>query len=207
MNMKLLRLLLLLPLAAPLALGQAAGDDKLPSLPNQPEALVRSFYSEVVALHPLGSPGGASIKTFAPYLSKALLHRIDLNVACQDDWARQNRDPGAKPPFLEFGLYSGDDERSEPTAFHIEKVQAEKDGSIRVDVKLTHHELGWSPWTWNVAAILVREDARLVVNDVIWLKYGPQGFDERLSEYLAQDCDGPHWVGSKKPRSDQKQQR
>lgn len=205
--MTIFRLLLLLQLTAPFALGQAVVNSERPSLPNQPGALVRSFYSEVVALHPLGSPGGASIKILAPYLSKALLHRIDLNVACQDDWARQNPDPNSKPPFLEFGLFSGDDERSEPTAFHIEKVQAEKDGSIRVYVKLTHDEPGWSPWTWNVAAILVRENGHLVVNDVIWLKYGPQGFDERLSEYLAQDCDGPHWVGSKKPQGDQKKQK
>src|SRR5437867_2618501 len=128
--MNLLRFLLLLQLTTPLALGQAAGNSKPASLPNQPEALVRSLYTEVVARHPLGSPGGANIKAFAPYLSKALLHRIDINVASQNDWDRQNPDPNSKPPFLEFGLFSGDDLRAEPQAFHIERVQAEKDGSI-----------------------------------------------------------------------------
>jgi hypothetical protein len=199
--MNLLQCIILLQLTTPSALGQAAGTGKPASLPNQPKALVRSFYNEVVALHPLGSPGGASIKIFAPYLSKALLHRIDLNVACQDDWARQNPDPNSKPPFLEFGLYSGEDERSEPTLFHIEKVQAEKDASIRVYVKLTRDFPdfpGTSPESWNVAAIVVRENGHLVVDDVIWLKAGPQNVDVRLSEYLAQDCDGPHWVGSQK---------
>jgi hypothetical protein len=205
--MNLLRFILLLQLMAPLGLGQTAGNGKPPSLPNQPEALVQSLYSEVVALHPLGSPGGASIKTFAPYLSKALLHRIDINVACQDDWDRQNPDPNSKPPFLEFGLYTGDDLRAEPTTFHIERAQAEKDGSVRVYVKLTRDDPSESPQIWNVAAILVRENGHLVVDDVIWLKAGPRDVDVPLSEYLSDGCDGPHWVGFKKPQGDRKQQR
>jgi len=193
--MNLLRFLLLLQLTMPLALGQVADNSKPASLPNQPEALVRSLYSEVVARHPLGSPGGAKTKVFAPYLSKALLHRIDINIACQNDWDRQNPDPNSKPPFLEFGLFSGDDLRAEPQAFHIERVHDEKDGSVRVSVKLTHDEPGESPWTWHVAAILTRENGHFVVDDVIYLKDRPQDVDVRLSEYLSQGCDGPRWVG------------
>lgn len=205
--MKLLRLLLLLPLAAPLALGQAAGNGNPPSLPNEPKALVRSLYNEVVARHPLGNPVGEDMNVFAPYLSKALLHRIDVNSACLSDWNRQNPDPNSKPPFLESGLFTGDDERAEPTAFHIERVQAEKNASIRVYVKLTRDDPGESPEIWNVAAILVRENGHFVVDDVIYFKDSPQDRDVRLSEYLSQDCDGPHWVGDKKQQSDQKQQR
>lgn len=205
--MNLLRLLLLLQLATPLALGQAVGNSEPASLPNKPEALVRSLYQKVVVLHPLGI---GDTRFFAPYLSKALLHRIDVNSDCQRDWDRQNPDPNAKPPFLEFGLFTGDDERVEPTAFHIEKVQAEKDGSIRVYVKLIRDfpdSPGESPEIWNVAAILVREKGHLAVNDVIWLKDNPQDVDVPLSEYLALGCDGPHWVGFKEPQGDQKQQR
>jgi hypothetical protein len=115
-------------------------------------------------------------------------------MACDDDWVRQNRDPSAKPPGLEGGLFTGDDLRAEPQAFHIERVQAEKDGSVRVNVKLTHNERGESPWTWRVAAILVRENGHFVVDDVIYLKDSPQDVDVRLSEYLSQGCDGPRWV-------------
>src|SRR5208337_3604046 len=111
--MNLLRLLLLLQLSTPLALGQVAGNSKPASLPNQPEALVRSLYTDVVARHPLGiSIGADNMKVFAPYLSKALLHRIDLAMACDDDWDRQNTDPSAKPPGLESGLFTGDDLRA-----------------------------------------------------------------------------------------------
>jgi hypothetical protein len=207
MKMSLFRFLFLLQLTTPFALGQVVGNSKPTSLPDEPKALVGSFYQKVVALHPLGDSVGGQLKVFAPYLSKALLHRIDLANACDADWRRQNRDPGAKPPGLEGGLFTGDDERAEPTAFPLERVQTENDGSIRVYVKLIRSDPDESPWTWNVAAILVRENDHLVVDDVIWLKDNPQDVEVRLSEYLSQDCDGPHWVGSKKPEGDQKHQK
>lgn len=190
-----LRCILLLQFVAILALGQSAHPSKPSSLPNQPEALVRSLYQKVVALHPLGNSVGGHLKVFAPYLTKALLHRIDLANACNVDWDRQHPDPNSKPPGLEGGLFTGDDLRAEPKAFHIERVQADKDGSIRVYVKLTHEEPGESPWTWRVAAIVVRENGHFVVGDVIYLKDSPQDVDVRLSDYLSQGCNGPRWVG------------
>lgn len=92
-----------------------------------------------MARHPIGIPEGADMKIFAPYLSKALLHRIDVAVACAANYDRQYPDPNSKPPFawLEAGLFSGDDEQASPHAFHIERTQAENDGSFRVDVRLT----------------------------------------------------------------------
>ncbi|HUD67682.1 MAG TPA: hypothetical protein VMQ17_24080 [Candidatus Sulfotelmatobacter sp.] len=105
----------------------------------QPEAVVRCLYSEVVARHPIGIPEGADMKVFAPYLSKALLHRIDIAVACAADYDRQYPDPNLKPPFawLEAGLFSGDDEQASPQGFDIERTQSEKDGCFRVCVRLT----------------------------------------------------------------------
>lgn len=91
--MNLLRFLLLLQLTTPLALGQAAGNSMPASLPSQPESLVRGLDQKVVALHPLGDSVGGRLKVFAPYLSRALLHRIDLANACDVDWDRQHPDP------------------------------------------------------------------------------------------------------------------
>jgi hypothetical protein len=193
--MKHLRCVLILQFVTTVVLGQAVGNGKPASLRDQPEALVRNLYSEVVTRHPLGVPGGAAFKIFKPYLSKTMLHRIDVNIACQDDWERQHPDPNSKPPFLEFGLFSGDNLRAEPRSFQIERVVSEKDSPIRVYVKLTHDEPVGTLWTWRVAAILVREDEHVVVDDVIYLKDGPQDLDVRLSEYLSQGCDGPRWVG------------
>src|SRR5207245_11773660 len=103
--MTLLRCVVLLQFTTTFALGQLAQQSKPPSMPKQPEAMVRSLYREVVARHPVGIPGDADMKVFAPYLSKALLHRIDLAIACSKDEARQQPDPHQKPAiaWLEAG--------------------------------------------------------------------------------------------------------
>jgi hypothetical protein len=127
--MNLLRFLFLLLFMTPLAPGQAADSSKAASPPDDPEALVRNMYKEVVARHPLGVPGSAAFQVFKPYLSRTLLDRIKVNIACQDDWGRKHPDPDSKPPFLEFGLFSGDNLRAEPSSFQIEKVES-KNGLV-----------------------------------------------------------------------------
>ena len=162
----------------------------------QASAVVHSLYREVVVRHPIGIPDAAGMKVFAPYLSKGLLHRIDLALACAADWDRQYPDPNLKPEvaWLEVGLFSGDSEQALPRAFHIEKFQPEKDGSFRVYVRLIY---GRPPnqWIWHVAPILLQEDGHFVVDDVIYLKDESRKVDSRLTEYLALGCDGPHWIG------------
>jgi hypothetical protein len=188
-----------------MAFGQSAQQGPQANLPNQPEALVRSLYTPV-ARHPLGIPSGADWKAFVPYMSKALLHRIDINVACQVDWDRQNPDHDSKPPFLEDGLFTGGNERAEPRTFHIERTESEKDGSFRVFVRLTWEE-PQDKEIWRVAAVLVQENGRLVLDDVIYLRdeKDKASVDYRLSEYLSGGCDGTHWVGRR--QNNQKQQR
>ena len=62
-------------------------------------------------------------------------------------------------------------------------------------MKLTHAESDERPWTWQVAAIVRREDGRYVVSDVIYLKDKGNSADARLSKILGDGCDGAHWVG------------
>ncbi len=201
--MSVLRWIVLLQFTTTLALAQLGQQSKPPSMPKQPDAMVRSLYREVVARHPVGIPGDADMKIFAPYLSKALLHRIDLAIACSADEARQHPDPHLKPEiaWLEAGLFSGDDEQASPRTFHIERAQSEKNGSFRVYVRLTWG-LPESPLIWHVAAIVVLEDSHFVVDDVIYLKDENRDVDSRLSEYLSAGCDGGRWVGRSKPPND-----
>jgi hypothetical protein len=186
-------------------LGQPACQSNPYSLPNQPEALVRSLYRQVLARHPLGIPYGADMKVFAPYLSKTLLHRLDLNDACFADWQQQNPDPNLKPPvgMIENGIFSGGDLRAEPQAFHIERTESETDGSFRVYVRLTWGTPPEKPLIWRVAAVVVPETGHFVVDDVLFLKDKDRGVDWRLSEALAAGCDGPRWVGYRDQRSGQ----
>jgi hypothetical protein len=207
--MNILRSILILQFTTTLVVAQSGFQTKPASLPNQPEALVRSLYTEVVARHPIGIPADTNMKIFAPYLSKALIHRIDVAVACAADYDRQYPDPNLKPPFvwLEAGLFSGDDERAEPRAFDIERAQSDKDGSFRVYVKLRWGASPGDQEIWHVAVIVLREDGHFVVDDVIYLKDEGRPVESRLSEYLSAGCDGPRWVGRGTQGADSNQQR
>ncbi len=109
-----------------------------------------------------------------------------------------------KAPFgvYESGIFSGGDERTEPRTFHIEGTKTEKDGSIRVYVGLTWEEPP-DKESWDVAAVLVRENGLLVLEDVIYLKDKSRkdDVDYRLSEFLSSGCDGPRWVGNRGKRN------
>lgn len=180
-----------------LALGQLAQPSKPAGAHVQPTVMVRSLYSEVVARHPNGIPKGADMKALAPFLSKSLLHRIDLARACENDYYRGHKGSTNKPEFdwLEFGLFTGANELVSPDAFHIERTQPERDGSFRVNVRLSsgpHSE----PWIWHVVPIVLREKGHFAVDDVIFLKDEKNlETQSRLSEILAGPCNGPHWIG------------
>ena len=165
----------------------------------QAEALVRSLYHLVVVYHPVSIPDEAEMKVFAPYLSKSLLKKIDLASSCAADWHRKNPPPPMlKPPFgwLESGLFSGGNEKASPRLYHVGRTELMKDDSSRVHVRLTWGR-SEDPWVWNVAALVIKENGRFVVDDVIYLKDDryPEDPELRLSEALQEGCDGPRWVG------------
>lgn len=198
--MTLLRFVILLQLITALALGQLTFSDEAPGVPKQAETVVRRLYTEVMARHPVGVPRGADMKAVAPYLSKSLLRRIELALACENDYYRQHQNTKEKPPieWLEFGLFTGGNEKVSPSAFDVERTEPEKDGSFRLHLRLT-----WGPpskpWIWRVVAIVVQEDGHSVVDDVIFPKDQNSGdVESRLSETLASGCNGPRWVGTEK---------
>jgi hypothetical protein len=195
--MKRLRRVGLLPLMTVLVWGQAAPQGKPSALPHRPDALVSSLYEQVVARHPLGIPYGVDMKVFAPYLSKTLLHRFELSDACFNDWKRQNPDPSLKPSIglIENGIFSGGDVKAEPKSFHIEKTELEKNGSSRVYVKLTWGDPPDKPLTWYVAAVVVHENGRAVVDDVLYLKDQNGDVESRLLKDLSPGCVGARWIG------------
>ena len=208
-----LRCIILLLFATTTALGQLGHKSNPPSAPKEPGAVVRSLYNEVVARHPVGIPKDADMKAFAPYLSKSLLHRIDLASTCEADYYRRHQNSNLKPniEWLEFGLFSGGMENAGPHGFHVLETEPEKNGSFRVIVELFiifGMPANPDPSVWHVAAIVVREDGKFVVNDVIFLKdYSTLEPEFRLSEILASGCDGGRWVGRGDQRNDPNRQR
>ena len=207
--MTLLRCIIPLLFATTTALGQFAQHSKPPSVPEEPGAVVRSLYKEVVARHPIGIPRDEDMKTFAPYLSKSLLHRIDLARACERDYYRQHQSAKEKPQieWLEFGLFTGGNEKVSPRAFDVERTQSEKDGSFHVYVRLKWGSPS-KPWMWRVVAVVVQEDGHFVVDDVIFLKdENLDDVESRLSETLASGCKGPRWVGFDNQKNEQGEQK
>jgi hypothetical protein len=195
--MNFLRCLLFMQFATTVAFAQPTLHRNQANSPTDPGALVRRLYHEVVLRHPVGIPRGAEMRIFAPYLSKALIHKIDLFLACDADWLRQNPEPHLKAPFgvWESGLFSGVYERTEPKLFQIERTQLERDGSFRVYVKLTYDDPPGHPQNWRVAAIVVKENGHYAVDDVIYLNDKDLDVESRLSEALSTGCDGAHWKG------------
>lgn len=193
-----LRAIILITLLTVPALGQTPSHVK--QLPDDPTAFVRSLYTDVVARKPLNVQSGEDWRIFAPYFSKALMHRFDGYSACMADWRKQNLNTTDKPPgLIEYDIFSGSSEEADPVAFHIERSETEKNGSIRVYVRLRWQE-GKDKEVWRVAAVLTREDGRFVLDNVIFLKNStrPDDVDTPLSRLLTDECEGSRWVGYRK---------
>ncbi len=186
------------------ALGQLVPQSKPLGVPGEPATVVRSLYQVVVARHPIGLPWGADREAIAPYLSRALIRRLDTTLACQDDYLRQHQNPNEKPQFdwFELGLFSGGNERGSPGGFHVESVVPEKDGSFRVHVRLKYSEPDSMPY-WYVDVIVTRKNKDFLVDDVVFPK-DDWDDESRLSQTLTLGCDGSRWVGYVEERNESK---
>jgi hypothetical protein len=176
---------------------QAPQEHHRVDLSNQAQLPVRRLYQQLVSRPIGGIPTTERMKSLSPYLSDSLLNRITQARACGDDWFRLHPRNDIKAPlaWLEFGLFSGADDRSGPHTFQIEKAKSQEDSSIRVKVRLTEGIPPEKSWTWEVEAIVIGEDGRFVINEVVFLKDKDVDTETRLSEILKRGCDGPHWVG------------
>jgi len=178
----------LMPLLAVSALAHAAPQATPSALPDQTNAVVDSFYKLVMARHPFGIP---DLDVFRPYLSEKLLHEFDQTKACFENWRRENPDPKLKPPVSlgDYALFSGGNRDMDPQTFHIDRTESGNDGTSRVDVKLISEDAS-RKLTWYVAAAVVRENGRPVVDDVLYLKGTDRDIDFRLSDLLKLGCKG-----------------
>lgn len=166
---------------------------------------VRELYEQVVARRPLGVPKGEDKAALWPFLSKKLIQKLDAAQSCEDDYLRQRPDKNGKPAFgwLETDIFSGSAERAIPTTASVERTEPMKDGTFRVYVRLTYKEsfetYGKPPdpthtFDWHVAAVVISEGRRFVVNDVLLFKDDSTRIASRLTDSFA-GCDGPRWVG------------
>ena len=178
-------------LATSLGYGQGPQRHGQVELPIQAEIPVRGLYRQLVS-HPIvGIPTPKRMKVLSPYLSSSLIHGINQARACRDDWFRLHPKNDEKAPstWFEFGLFSGYDDRGDPRTFRIDKTESEEDGSFRVYVRLTEGPQE-KPWNWQVAVVVMSEDGKFVINDVIFSRDKDVETESRLSELLTRGCDG-----------------
>ena len=173
---------------------------------HSPDSVVQQLYRQVVTRTPLGIPKGADKAALWPFLSKKLAQRLDAAQACENDYLRKHIGTQNQKPsygWLETGLFSGSNERAIPADAKVEREEKEKDGSIREYVRLTYKESfetnGRPPssannFSWVVAAVVVLEDGRAVVDDVLLFTDDSMKIYSRLSERFL-GCEGSHWVG------------
>jgi hypothetical protein len=177
----------------------------------QPDVVVRELYQQIVARRPLGVPKGEEKAALWPFLSKALIQKLDVAQSCEDDYLRQYPATNLKPAFgwLETGLFSGSNELASPSAAKLERTQPMKDGTFRVYVRLTYKDsfetYGKPPdrthtFDWHVAAVVISEAGRFVVNDVLFFEDDSTRIASRLTDSFA-GCDGPRWVGMNESQS------
>jgi hypothetical protein len=172
-------------------------------LSSQPADLAQKLYADVMA-HPTSDiPSGDDWKLFAPFLGKSLLRDIDIYNACIADEARHyaSGPPVKLASLAEFGIFSGSDEEEAPGVAQVESSQPQKDGSVRVTVKLG---LPQDQMEWRVVDVFVKEDGHFVLDDVVFpgeffikgvKDDRPPGPDEYLSHLLTGFCKGgTHWV-------------
>ena len=214
--MKLFYLMILLLFGTHSLIAQGAHSDKKivrhvsagAASQHQPDNVVRKLYRQVVLLRPLGIPSGASKTAIWPFLSKALIQRFELAQACEKDYYRQRAKDDGTPEFgwLESGLFSGENEKATPAAAIVERTEPQKDGSCRVYVRLTYKESfatysrppdPANTFHWHVAATVIPEDGRFVVDDILQFKDDSTEIESRLSDALV-GCNGSQWVGNEK---------
>jgi len=173
----------------------------------QPYVAVQKLYREVVARRPLGIPKNADKAAIWPFLSHSLTQRLEAAQACEADYLRHHSDDG-KPEYawLEFGLFSGSNEEAIPASATVQRTEPQPDGSFRVYVRLTYKESfethGQSPnpvnsFRWQVAAVVIKEKGRFVVDDILFFKEHTSKLQSRLSQILTQGCEGRRWVGNR----------
>ncbi|MBZ5523623.1 MAG: hypothetical protein LAP21_15420 [Acidobacteriia bacterium] len=198
--MKLCYLMALLPLISYASPSVAAEQ--------QPDAVVRNLYREIVARRPLGIPKGADKKAIWPFLSMGFIRTIETAQACEDDYIRQHLNDTSKPEFgwLENGLFSGENEQAIPAEAVVERMEPQKHGSFKVYVRLTYKETYKTSrrppdpehtFSWNIAVKVISEGGRFVVDDVLRLKEDSTKVESRLSRSF-KGCRGSRWIGRRR---------
>ena len=151
------------------------GTPLLARSPASPGTIVSRFYTTYVQLQPAGLPTPEQQKELAPYLSRRLLGLMDAARAYSEKAGKAH--PDEKPPFVDGCLFASVFEG--PKAFRIGGTVVEGQG-----FKVQVHFVGDQGVAWDDHVLLVREDGRYVIDDVLFSGVGAFNPPGRLSATL-----------------------
>lgn len=155
-----------------LLIAPAVGDDEA-SLPG---SVVAAFYAEYLDLRPAGLPTTAQQEALGPYLSRRLLGLMDAARGYQAKEAKAH--PDEKPPFVDGCLFASLFEG--PQTFEVGPAVADSQG-FKVPVHFTYEK----DVAWDDEVVVIKEDGRYVIDDVLLSGVGPFNPPGRLSTNLA----------------------
>ena len=143
---------------------------------NDPRAAVDAFYTTYLDVHPAGLPDGEALERLKPLLSRRL-HALIMDALQYRDAYIASHSADEKPPFVDgdhfTSLFEG------PKSFEVGRAVAEPNGSWNVRVRFSHDSVRWED-----AVVVVQEDGRYVIDDVLFSGAGEFNPSGRLSERL-----------------------
>lgn len=133
-----------------------------PADQDSPAGVVAGLYAVLIDSTVTGAPRGGQLAAMAPYLSAELRGLLDEAAALRDAEAAAH--PDEKPPFAEGDLFTSLFEG--PTGMVI-LADAQGSASRRVVVQLSDDRSAPAA-TWTDTVVVVEEEGRLVVADVLY---------------------------------------
>lgn len=143
---------------------------------SEAEAVVCRFYDTVLESGPVGLPTPRQQQALAPYLTSALLDRLDS--ARRSQQAFEGEHPEEKPPFADGSLFTSLFEGAD--RFEILGSESRPGDSAAVTVRFGYED---AP-TWEDTVIVVREGSRYAIDDIVFSGAGAFNPSGRLSELL-----------------------
>ncbi|HEV7241855.1 MAG TPA: DUF3828 domain-containing protein [Thermoanaerobaculia bacterium] len=141
-----------------------------------PRAAVHTFYTSYLKVRPAGLPEGADLERMKPLLSRRL-HGLIVDALQYRDAYIAGHAADEKPPFVDgdhfTSLFEG------PKSFEVARAVAEPNGSWKVHVRFSRDSARWED-----AVLVIKEDGRYVIDDVLFSGAGEFNPSGRLSEQL-----------------------
>ena len=156
--------------------GSTASHASDPCVGNEPARVVCGFYRAYLEVQPIGLPNHEQEKALAPYLSPALVARMDGARRYQE--AFETEHPNEKPPFVDGSLFTSMYEGFD--RFEIVQVEEMHEDGARVTVRFGYED---AP-PWEDIVILTRGE-RYAIDDIVFLGAGQFNPAHRLTEALS----------------------